>query len=106
MEHGPPGTVHADEQGRAAPGLAPELGSWTTWRRDILPALHPSLGHLWPVVLELALMGAVIAILRGPLIERFAGVAAITGVIAVAYIQEGSDFGGAAFVFMVRYFVP
>jgi hypothetical protein len=88
------------------PGLAPALGSWTTWRRDIFPALHPSLGHLWPVVLELALMGAVIAIVRGPLIERFAGVAAIAGVVAVAYIQEGSDFGGAAFVFMVRYFVP
>ncbi|HTL84336.1 MAG TPA: hypothetical protein VL856_04095 [Acidimicrobiia bacterium] len=101
-----PFTLTSSSQVTLRPGLAPALGSWTTWRRDIFPALHPSLGHLWPVVLELALMGAVIAIVRGPLIERFAGVAAIAGVVAVAYIQEGSDFGGAAFVFMVRYFVP
>src|SRR5207248_2263873 len=37
---------------------------------------------------------------------RWVSCSVVAGIVAVAYIQEGGDFGGAAFVFMVRYFVP
>ena len=44
---------------------------------------------------------------RGPeAIRRFAGAAVIVGVVAVAFVQTGSAFAGAVFVFMVRYLVP
>jgi hypothetical protein len=88
------------------PGLASYLGSWNVWRTDVFPALMPTLGRVWPAVLALGLAGAIIAVVRGSGIERICGLAAIAGVIAVFFIQEGSDFFGAAFVFMVRYFVP
>jgi hypothetical protein len=87
--------------------LADVLGTWSTWTTHIFPGFSKSLGRGWPVILTLVLTGAVVAIVRGrDLLERFAGGAAIVGIVAVAYIQYGSDFGGAAFVFMVRYLSP
>jgi hypothetical protein len=87
--------------------LADVLGDWSTWDTYILPGFSKSLGRGWPVILALALLGALLAIVFGKaLLERFAGGAVILGVIAVAYIQFGADLGGAAFVFMVRYFAP
>jgi hypothetical protein len=89
------------------PPLADVLGDWSTWDTYILPGFSKSLGRGWPVTLALALAGAVVAIVWGRgVLERFAGGAVIAGFVAVAYIQYGSDFGGAAFVFMVRYLAP
>ena len=89
------------------PPLADVLGTWSTWDAYILPGFSKSLGRGWPLVLALALSGAIVAIVAGRgVLERFAGAAVIVGIVAVAYIQYGSDFGGAAFVFMVRYLAP
>ena len=89
------------------PPLADLLGDWSTWDTYILPGFSKSLGRAWPVILALALLGSILAIVLGKgLLERFGGAAVILGAIAVAYIQFGSDLGGAAFVFMVRYFAP
>jgi hypothetical protein len=101
------GPVTLSAQIPTRPPLADVLGTWSTWDAYILPGFSKSLGRGWPVILALVLAGAVVAIVRGRhLLERFAGGAAIVGIVAVAYIQYGSDFGGAAFVFMVRYLAP
>jgi hypothetical protein len=101
------GPVTLSAQIPTRPPLADVLGTWSTWDAYILPGFSKSLGRGWPVILSVVLAGAVVAIVRGTdLLERFAGGAAIVGIVAVAYIQYGSDFGGAAFVFMVRYLAP
>jgi hypothetical protein len=101
------GPVTLSAQLPTRPPLADVLGTWSTWDAYILPGFSKSLGRGWPVILALVLAGAVVAIVRGrDLLERFAGAAVIVGMVAVAYIQYGSDFGGAAFVFMVRYLAP
>jgi hypothetical protein len=101
------GPITLSAQIPARPPLAAVLRTWSTWDAYIFPGFSKSLGRGWPVILALALGGAVVAIVWGrDLLERFAGGAVIVGVVAVAYIQYGSDFGGAAFVFMVRYLAP
>ena len=101
------GPITLSAQLPTRPPLADVLGTWSTWDKYILPGFSKSLGRGWPVILALVLAGAVVAIVRGrDLLERFAGGAVIVGLVAVAYIQYGSDFGGAAFVFMVRYLAP
>jgi hypothetical protein len=101
------GPITLSAQIPTRPPLAEVLGTWATWDVFIFPGFSKSLGRGWPVILALALGGAVVAIVWGrALLERFAGGAVIVGVVAVAYIQYGSDFGGAAFVFMVRYLAP
>jgi hypothetical protein len=89
------------------PPLAEVLDTWSTWDAYIFPGFAKSLGRGWPIILALALVGAALAVVLGrDVLERFAGGAVVAGVISVAYIQYGSDFAGAAFVFMVRYFAP
>jgi hypothetical protein len=101
------GPITLSAQIPTRPPLADVLGTWSTWDTYIFPGFSKSLGRGWPIVLALALVGAVVAIGWGRgLLERFAGGAVVVGVVAVAYIQYGSDFGGAAFVFMVRYLAP
>jgi hypothetical protein len=101
------GPITLSAQIPTRPPLADVLGTWSTWDAYILPGFSKSLGRGWPAILALALAGAVVAIVRGRgVLERFAGGAVIIGIVAVSYIQYGSDFGGAAFVFMVRYLAP
>jgi hypothetical protein len=89
------------------PPLADTLDEWSTWRRFIFPGFSKALGPGWIPMLGLALTGAVIGIVRGrQLLERFAGAGVLVGVVAVAFIQFGGDFGGGGFVYMVRYFSP
>jgi hypothetical protein len=89
------------------PPLASLLGRWSEWTQWIFPGLSSALGRAWWLIFALGVAGAVLGIARGrDLLARFAGVAVLVGIVAIAYIQDGSSFGGAIFVFMVRYFVP
>jgi hypothetical protein len=101
------GPITLSAEIRSRPALATILGDWSPWRRFIFPGFSKALGPGWIPILGLALMGAVLGIVRGrQLLERFAGAGVLLGMVAVFYIQFGSDFGGGAFVYMVRYFSP
>jgi hypothetical protein len=101
------GPITLSAEIRSRPSLATILDEWSTWRRFIFPGFSKALGRGWIPILGLALTGAAIGVVRGrQLLERFAGAGMLLGVVAVFYIQQGSDFGGGVFVYMVRYFAP
>src|SRR5262249_57203094 len=79
------------------PPLADVLGTWSTWDSYILPGFSKSLGRGWPLVLALAVTGAIVAIVVGRgVLERFAGAAVIVGIVAGAVLPYGGGFGRGA----------
>ena len=86
------------------PALISVLDDWFTWREFVLPGFSKSLGRGWFVILVLVLAGAVLGFLRRrSSLDPWLGLSVVAGLVGVAFIPFGSDLGGGAFVFMVRY---
>ena len=84
--------------------LAAGLGGADTWSGTYLPGLEQGLGRAWPLVLALALAGALLAALRGRTgWERLAGAVALLGVVGYAVTPLT---GGFSFAFNLRYLTP
>ena len=83
--------------------LAESLGGPDTWSGLYLPGLAQGLGRAWPVVLAVALAGGMLAIARGPALERLAGIVVLLGVVGYAFTPLT---GGLSFAFNLRYLTP
>jgi hypothetical protein len=101
------GPIDLPQRFHLTPSIVKFLGQWSEWRAWIFPGFATALGRSWWLILGLAFVGAIFAVARGPsLVERAVGASVLVGVVTVAFIQTGSDFAGAVFVFMVRYIEP
>lgn len=79
------------------------------WGKWFVPGLEERFGDLWPLLLGVAVIGAVAAIARGGPVARMAGIVAVAG--AIGYLltplgaagEEGSPSG---FRLNIRYLAP
>lgn len=81
----------------------------SVWRSMLLPGMK-ALGDAWPVLVLLAVAGAVLALRRGrPSVERALGVVAIVGTISYLLTPTGAigeDGGPSLFAANLRYVTP
>jgi hypothetical protein len=83
--------------------LADTIFDGTSWGDLYLPGLWQGLGRAWPLVVGLAVVGAVLAMVRGRRFERLVGVAVIGGLVGHVFTPLT---GGFSFVFNLRYLTP
>jgi len=90
--------------------LSDYLGDVSIWRHDFVPGLVSSLGHLWPVILLLTVVGGVLTLGSGRgRLARGLGVTVLGGL--VAYVLTPASAGGPAhfpvlFGLNVRFVAP
>jgi hypothetical protein len=86
---------------------ATDFGVWGDW---FAPALHNAIGLLWPLVLALAVIGAVVAVLRGPTpaVRMLGAVAIVTALVYVVTPVTASGPEGEPIGFEpnLRYLAP
>jgi hypothetical protein len=82
----------------------------TVWRHYFAPGLHQAFGALWPLVLALAVGGALLAVFRGrDRLLRWVGGVALFGVVAYIFTPltaAGAQGAPLAFAINVRYVIP
>jgi hypothetical protein len=101
------GPISFDAVIKSRPELIYYLDDWTTWDRFILPGLDKAFGPAWPLLVGLALLGAVLGVVVGRhVLERWAGASALLGIVAFPFIPFSGDLRGGAVVFMLRYLAP
>ena len=80
------------------------------WRDYFEPGLHQAFGALWPLVILAAVVGAVLALLRGrETILRWAGGVALFGLLAYVFTPlsaAGADGAPVGFGINIRYAIP
>ena len=80
------------------------------WRDYFEPGLHQAFGSLWPLVIAAAVVGGLLALLRGhDKIVRWAGGVAIFGLIAYVFTPlsaAGIDGAPVGFAINIRYVIP
>jgi hypothetical protein len=80
------------------------------WRHYFEPGLHQAFGSLWPLVIAAAIVGALLALLRGhDKILRWAGGVALFGLIAYVFTPlsaAGIDGAPVGFSINIRYVIP
>lgn len=79
------------------------------WRDYFAPGLDTAFGSLWPLVLGLAVLGAVWAVVRGDRVLRWAGIVALFGMIAYVFTPlsaAGAEGAPAGFGINIRYAIP
>jgi hypothetical protein len=88
--------------------VADDFTNVSVWRHFFLPGLHSAFTFAWPVILALALVGIVIAAVRGPTrLDRMLALAATLATLAYV-LTPRTALGPGAFLFTVnlRYAVP
>ena len=80
------------------------------WRQYFEPGLHQAFGGLWPLVLLVAVVGALLALLRGrDAILRWAGAIALLGLVAYVFTPlsaAGAEGEPVGFAINIRYAIP
>jgi hypothetical protein len=80
------------------------------WRDYFEPGLHQAFGALWPLVIAAAVIGALLALLRGrDTILRSAGAVALLGLVAYAFTPlsaAGAEGEPVGFGINIRYAIP
>jgi hypothetical protein len=80
------------------------------WRDYFEPGLHQAFGALWPLVIAAAIVGAILALLRGhDTILRWAGGIALLGFIAYVFTPlsaAGAEGEPVGFGINIRYAIP
>jgi hypothetical protein len=80
------------------------------WRDYFEPGLHQAFGALWPLVIAAAVVGGILALLRGrDTIVRWAGGVALLGLLAYVFTPlsaAGADGAPVGFGINIRYAIP
>ncbi len=80
------------------------------WRDYFEPGLHQAFGALWPLVIAAAVVGGLLALLRGrDTIVRWAGGVALLGLVAYVFTPlsaAGADGAPVGFGINIRYAIP
>jgi len=79
------------------------------WTHQFAPMLARTLGHLWPLVLLGAGAGLLVALRRGPALQRILALAGIAAAVAYVFIPisaSGSPGRPTGFETNLRYLVP
>ncbi len=80
------------------------------WRDYFEPGLHQAFGALWPLVIAAAVVGGILALLRGrDTIVRWAGAVALFGLLAYVFTPlsaAGADGAPVGFGINIRYAIP
>ena len=110
IEVGPlPGPNQVDLYPRPPRSVADYATDFHVWVHQFGPMLVHTLGHLWPLVLLGAAAGVVLAIRRGPPLQRLLALAAIAAAIAYVFIPvsaSGPAGRPAGFESNLRYLAP
>jgi hypothetical protein len=80
------------------------------WRHYFEPGLHQAFGSLWPLVILAAVLGGLLALLRGQdKIIRWAGAVTLFGLVAYIFTPlsaAGVDGAPVGFAINIRYVIP
>jgi hypothetical protein len=80
------------------------------WRHYFEPGLHQAFGSLWPLVILAAVLGGLLALLRGhDKVIRWAGGVALFGLVAYVFTPlsaAGIDGAPVGFAINIRYVIP
>jgi hypothetical protein len=80
------------------------------WRDYFEPGLHQAFGALWPLVIAAAVVGGILALLRGrDTIVRWAGGVALLGLLAYVFTPlsaAGAEGAPVGFGINIRYAIP
>ncbi|HSK50864.1 MAG TPA: hypothetical protein VK889_10290 [Solirubrobacterales bacterium] len=79
------------------------------WRDYFAPGLDTAFGSLWPLVLGLAVLGAIWAVARGDRVRRWAGIVALFGIVAYVFTPlsaAGAEGAPTGFGINIRYAIP
>ena len=94
---------------RPAHSVADYATDFGVWAHQFAPMLGRALGHLWPLVLLGAAAGLVLALRRGPALQRVLALAGIAAAIAYVFIPisaSGPIGRPSGFESNLRYLVP
>ncbi len=113
LEHlGPISLPHPERLQTARPDftVAHYATDTAVWRDYFGPGLHHAFGALWPLLVAAAVLGGLLALLRGrSAIVRWMGGAALFGMLAYAFTPlsaAGAEGAPVAFAINVRYVIP
>jgi hypothetical protein len=79
------------------------------WREYFVPGLHQAFGALWPLVIALAVAGALLVLWRGDRVLRSMGAVALFGLLAYLFTPlgaAGAEGAPTGFGINIRYAVP
>jgi len=99
------GPIHVSAAAKGGgPALIDSIGDGDAWRELYLPGLWQGLGRAWPLILLLAVAGAVAAVASAvPSIEHLLGITVLGGIAGHVVTPLT---GGFSFVFNLRYLAP
>jgi hypothetical protein len=104
---GPEDYLQGTRDPHALIGYATDTGVWSDW---LFPALDERFGALWPAVLALGLLGAVLALARGrSVVERILGWTALAAAATYPFTPlsaSGPDGMPVGFASNLRYLAP
>jgi hypothetical protein len=109
---GPIGLPHPQrlQEGRPDFNIVHYATDTGVWRDYFEPGLHQAFGALWPLVIAAAILGGLLALLRGrEAMLRWAGVAALLGLLAYVFTPlsaAGADGAPVGFGINIRYAIP
>lgn len=109
---GPVSLPHPErlQEGRPDFSIVHYATDTAVWRDYFEPGLHQAFGALWPLVIGAAVVGGVLALLRGrDTVVRWAGGVALLGLLAYVFTPlsaAGADGAPVGFGINIRYAIP
>ena len=109
---GPIGLPHPErlQEGRPDFNIVHYATDTGVWRDYFEPGLHQAFGALWPLVILAAIVGGLLALLRGrEAILRWMGAVALLGLLAYVFTPlsaAGADGAPVGFGINIRYAIP
>jgi len=97
------------QEGRPDFGIAHYATDTSVWREYFAPGLHQAFGALWPLVIALAVAGALLVLWRGDRALRWMGAVALFGLLAYLFTPlsaAGAEGAPTGFGINIRYAVP
>ena len=97
------------QEGRPDFSIAHYATDTSVWREYFAPGLHQAFGALWPLVIALAVAGALLVLWRADRVLRWMGAVALFGLLAYLFTPlsaAGAEGAPTGFGINIRYAVP